>query len=320
MNVLPPSAFRLRISRLRVIFFGTPEFAVPTLDAVARGHEIVAVVAQPDKPAGRGMKMQAPAVVTRARDLGLKVLQPAKIRNAETLAEIAALDPDVGVVVAYGKILPPDLLKIPRHGFLNVHGSLLPKYRGAAPIQRAIEAGEEVTGVSIMRVDEELDHGPVLTMERVTIDPDEHAPAVSARLAVAGAQAMSRVLRDLAVGPVPETPQRHEEATFAPKIEKEEGRIRWSETARSIYNRLRAFDPWPGLFFSFDGETLKVTSLSVAGGRGDPGTVLSIEEAVIVGTGSRNVALETLQRPGKRPAAAVEVARALGWRSGTRLQ
>jgi methionyl-tRNA formyltransferase len=304
---------------MRLIFFGTPEFAVPTLDAVTRGHEIVAVVAQPDKPAGRGMRMQAPAVVQRARDLGLKVLQPAKIRDAAALEEIASLEPEAGVVVAYGKILPVSLLSVPARGFLNVHASLLPKYRGAAPIQRAIEAGENVTGVSIMRVDEELDHGPVLTMERMTIDPDEHAPSVSERLALLGAQAMSRVLRSLEVGPVPETPQHDAEATFAPKIEKEEGRIRWSESSRTIYNRLRAFDPWPGIFFTHDGETIKVIEMSVVDGRGEPGSIVSIEEALIVGTGSRNVALQTLQRPGKRPAAAAEVARALGWRTGTQL-
>jgi methionyl-tRNA formyltransferase len=199
---------------VRLVFLGTPAFAVPALDALAREHEIVLVVAQPDRPQGRGLKVVAPAVAVRARELSLPLVQPAKIREA--LGAISDAKPDAGVVVAYGKILPAALLQIPREGFLNIHGSILPKYRGAAPIQRAIERGETETGVTIMRVDEELDHGAILSIARTAIGPDEHTPSLAARLAGLGAEAMVEVLRDLRPG----TEQEHSAATYAPKIEK----------------------------------------------------------------------------------------------------
>src|SRR3954447_23566260 len=211
---------------LRLLFFGTPAFAVPTLEALAREHDILLVVAQPDKPAGRGMKMQAPAVAVKARELGLPLAQPPKIRNAEFLESIAALHADAGIVVAYGKILPANLLAIPPNGFLNVHASVLPKYRGAAPIQRAIEHGETTTGVTIMRVDEELDHGAMLAIETTPIGPDERTPSLASRLSRIGAEALLRVLESMPNG----TPQDHAAATYAPKIEKSEGAIHWSET------------------------------------------------------------------------------------------
>src|SRR5207248_1845563 len=174
---------------LRIVFLGTPDFAVPTLDALARAHEIALVVAQPDKRAGRGLQLQSPAVVRHAKELGLPLAQPAKIREA--LDQIHTLEPDIGIVVAYGKILPPALLSIP---FYNVHASILPKYRGAAPIQRAIERGETETGVTIMRVDEGLDHGPILSIERTPIRRDEHAPSLSKRLSSIGADLLLRTL------------------------------------------------------------------------------------------------------------------------------
>ncbi|MGZ4810213.1 MAG: methionyl-tRNA formyltransferase, partial [Thermoanaerobaculia bacterium] len=177
---------------MRIVFFGTPEFAVPSLEAVAREHEVILAVAQPDRPAGRGMRTQTPPVAERARTLGIEVVQPAKIRDPQFLQRIELLAPDAAVVVAYGKILPASLLSMARLGFFNVHGSLLPSYRGAAPIQRAIEAGEATTGVSIIRVDEELDHGPVLAIESLEIGPDEHTPSVASRLSQIGAHALVR--------------------------------------------------------------------------------------------------------------------------------
>jgi len=295
---------------VRVVFFGTPEFAVPSLEAVARAHDVALVVAQPDKPAGRGMKLQAPAVAVKARELGLPLAQPAKIRNEEFLSQIRGVAPDVGIVVAYGKILPGALLEIPGRGFLNVHASILPYYRGAAPIQRAIERGERETGVTIMRVDEELDHGPMLAIERTPIDPDEHTPQLAERLARIGAEALALVL-----GAFPdETPQDHALATLAPKIEKSEGQVDWSQPARIIYDRFRAFDPWPGLTA---GE-LKLLDLRPADGHGAPGTILGIDGGgVVVATGDGALRLVTVQRAGKPRVAAADLARGSGWKSGS---
>jgi len=289
---------------LRIIFFGTPEFAVPTLEALAREHDIALVVAQPDKPAGRGMKLHAPAIAVKARELGLPLAQPPRIRNDEFLASIAALKPDAGIVVAYGKILPANLLTIPTHGFLNVHASILPKYRGAAPIQRAIEHGKTITGVTIMRVDEELDHGPMLAIETTEIGPDERTPSLASRLSRIGAEALLRVLGSMLAG----TPQDHAAATYAPKIEKSEGAIHWSDTTATIYNKFRAFDPWPGIFAG----DLKLIDIAPASGHGAPGTVLSSNsDGVIVATGNGALRLMTVQRPGKPKAAAADVLRGL---------
>ena len=287
---------------------GTPDFAVPTLDAIAREHEVALVVAQPDKPAGRGMKMQAPAVAVRAKELGLPLLQPARIRNEEFLSEVARIAPDIGIVVAYGKILPAALLQIPTQGFLNVHASILPRWRGAAPIQRAIEAGDERTGVTIMRVDEQLDHGPMLRIVSTAIDPDERTPSLARRLSELGGEALAAVLREMP----PEVEQDHAQATHAPKIEKSEGELTFDEPSRTIYNRFRAFDPWPGVFF----RDLKLNEIRPAAGTAPPRTVLSIGEDVVVACGDGAIRILEMQRPGKPRTPAGAVARGLGWKAG----
>jgi methionyl-tRNA formyltransferase len=312
-----PSSFIVPIESpfLRVLFLGTPDFAVPTLDAVHREHEIALVAAQPDKPAGRGMKLQAPAVAVRAKELGLPLMQPPKVRAAEFLERVREVAPDIGIVIAYGKILPAALLEIPKHGFLNVHASVLPQWRGAAPIQRSIEAGDRVTGVTIMRVDEELDHGPMLAIDTLEIGPDERTPALAKRLSTLGAEALVRVLRDID-GAV-ETPQDHDRATIAPKIEKSEGEIRFDETTVTIYNRFRAFDPWPGIFVSTGGETLKLTELRPADGSAAPRTILSIDEDVVIATADGAIRIAEMQRPGKPRSPAGAIARGLGWRAGS---
>jgi methionyl-tRNA formyltransferase len=295
-----PHAAEYNRRTLRLVFFGTPEFAVPSLEALAREHDIVLVVAQPDKPSGRGMKLHAPAVAVKARQLGLPLAQPPKVRDAGFLESVAAIRPDAGIVVAYGKILPASLLSIPAQGFLNVHASILPKYRGAAPIQRAIERGETRTGVTIMRVDEEMDHGPMLAIETTEIGPDERTPSLAARLSLLGAAALMRVLAAMPS----ETPQDHAEATYAPKIEKSEGAIDWTGTTAAIYDKFRAFDPWPGVF---SGD-LKLIDLAPASGHGIPGMVLSTDhDGVIVATGDGAVRLITVQRPGKGRASAKAV-------------
>ncbi|MCU1350203.1 MAG: methionyl-tRNA formyltransferase [Acidobacteria bacterium] len=289
---------------MRIAFFGTPDFAVPSLEALAREHEITLVVAQPDKPSGRGMKMHAPAVAVKAKELGLPLLQPAKIRTEEFLARVREAAPELGVVVAYGRILPQSLLEIPTHGFVNVHGSVLPKWRGAAPIQRSIEAGETETGVTIMRVDEELDHGAMLAIETLAIGADEHTPSLAARLSSLGAEALARVLRDYAN--VRETPQDHAAATHAAKLDKSEGLVRWTGSAKAIYDKYRAFDPWPGVFT----ESMKLVELARTAGGGPPGTVLRIEDdGVVVACGEGALKLIAVQRPGKPRVPAVELAR-----------
>jgi len=271
---------------LRILFLGTPQFAVPTLDAVAREHEIVLVVAQPDKPSGRGMQLHAPPVAMRAKELGLPLAQPAKIR------ELQPVDADLGVVIAYGKILPASLLAIPKHGFVNVHASLLPKYRGAAPIQRAIQNGETMTGVTIMRVDEELDHGAMLDVATLDIDPNEHTPSLASRLSALGAETLLQSLANLREG----TPQDHAQATYAPKIGKEEGLVNWNESARVIYDKYRAFDPWPGIFTA---DGIKLFDLSVGGESGKPGDILRVDDDVVFATGEGSLHVRTIQRPGK---------------------
>jgi len=307
---------------VRILFFGTPDFAVPTLDALAREHEVALVVAQPDRPAGRGMKLHAPAVAVRAKELGLKLRQPAKIRTPEFEDEIRSYDADAAIVIAYGRILPKALLEIPKHGFLNVHASILPRWRGAAPIQRAIEAGDEVTGATIMRVDEELDHGPMLAVTTTGIGPDERTPSLAQRLSILGAEALLPVLKNLPH--VEELEQDHDKATLAPKIEKSEGEVHWTENASNIYNRFRAFDPWPGLFVRHGEETIKLTELRLAerrplagrlaGGSPAPGEILELADDVVIACGEGAIRILEMQRPGKPRAKAGDVARGLGWR------
>ncbi len=299
---------------MRLVFFGTPDFAVPTLDAIAREHEVALVVAQPDRPAGRGMKMHAPAVAVRARELGLPLLQPPKIRTPEFLDEIRSREPDAAVVIAYGRILPATLLEIPKHGFLNVHASILPRWRGAAPIQRAIEAGDRVTGATIMRVDEELDHGAMLAITTTEIGPDERTPSLAQRLSILGAEALLPVLRDLPNAIA--TPQDHDKATLAPKIEKSEGEVHWIDAASAIYNRFRAFDPWPGLFVRHGDETIKLTDLRPASGSGAAGEVLELGDDVVIACGEGAIRILEMQRPGKPRTSAGAVARGLGWSVG----
>jgi methionyl-tRNA formyltransferase len=235
------------------------------------------------------------------------------VKIRDVLTEIKAAAPDIGVVVAYGKILPPALLQIPKRGFVNVHASVLPKYRGAAPIQRAIEHGETETGVTIMRVDQELDHGPILSVEKTPIDPHERAPALSQRLARLGADTLLRAL----VSPdIRETAQDHARATLAPKIEKSEGEIRWSDPAATIYNKFRAFDPWPGIYT----KDLRLIEIEPAAGSGRPGTILSIDDSgATVAVGGGAIKLIAVQRSGKSRQRAVDFARGVGWRAGAQI-
>ncbi|MBW3670668.1 MAG: methionyl-tRNA formyltransferase [Acidobacteria bacterium] len=298
---------------MRVIFFGTPDFAVPTLEAISRSdHDIALVIAQPDRPAGRGMKLKKPAVAERAMGLGLSIRQPEMVRSEEFLRSVKELRPDVGVVIAYGKILPKTLLDIPPHGFLNVHASLLPKYRGAAPIQRAIEDGLRRTGVSIMQLDEQMDHGPVLATRTAPIGSDERAPDLFDNLASLGAELLVETLGRIEGGEITPVEQDHAKATFAPKIEKSEGEIQLKDSASSIYNRFRAFWPWPGIWVTAADEPLKLLEILPADltSSEKPGTILEIgEEAIIVATRRSSLRIEQVQRPGRRAVTAADYAR-----------
>ena len=232
--------------RLRIAFFGTPEFAVPTLRALFDSrHEIVAVVSQPDRPRGRGHKLQPTPTKAVATAAGAAVLQPDRIRDGTFLRRFADMQVDLGVVAAYGRILPPDLLAIPALGMINVHASLLPAYRGAAPVHRAVIDGQEETGVTIMRIVQELDAGPMLAKITHAVGPDDTSPDVERALAEAGAPLLLAVVDDLAAGTATEIPQDDAQATYAPKLVKSEGAIDWSLPAAHIHNLVRGLQPWP---------------------------------------------------------------------------
>lgn len=307
---------------MKVAFFGTPAFAVPSLEALlASRHEVVLVVAQPDKPAGRGMNLRRPPVAEAAAARGIVLLQPARVRDEGFLEAFDAAGADVAAVVAYGKILPAALLARAPHGFVNVHGSLLPKYRGAAPIQRAIENGESVTGVSIMKLDEEMDHGPVYAVAESTIGPDEHTPALAARLAAAGGTLLVEVLDEIESGNAVASEQDHARASWAPKIAREEGLVRWDEPARRIYDRYRAFDPWPGLTATVHGEGVRLFDLRPVDRSGRSAEVVATDgDGAIVACGEGALRIGKLQRPGRTPVAASELLRGWGIGVGARVE
>ncbi len=242
------------VTALRVIFFGTPEFAVPTLQRLLEStHEVVAVVSQPDRPKGRGHRLAATPTKAVAAGRGVAVLQPERIREEGFLSQVRALHPDLGVVAAYGKILPDALLDIPRLGMINVHASLLPAYRGAAPVHRAVIAGEKETGVTIMRVVHELDAGPMLAAVGHPIGPDDTSVEVERALAELGAPLLVELIGLLAAGGATETPQDHARATYAPKISRADGVIDWMRPALRIHNQVRGVQPWPLASISIDG-------------------------------------------------------------------
>jgi len=304
--------------RRRLAFFGSPAWAVPVLEALARAHDVVLVVTQPDKPRGRGLKTQPSPVAQAAERLGLEVVKPRRLRrDAEIADRLRALDLDAAVVAAYGQIIPEALLAIPRYGFLNLHPSLLPRYRGAAPVNWALIHGEPETGVSIMRLDAGMDTGPVFVQERTPIGPDETAAELSERLRDRGTQLLLEVLERLETWE-PE-PQRGE-PSYAPLLKKEDGRIRWDEPARKVYDRHRGVQPWPGSWFEHRGRRVKVLEMKPAGGRGAPGEVLAVgPEGVRVAAGEGAVELLAVQPEGKRPMPAADWARGRGLSPGDRL-
>jgi methionyl-tRNA formyltransferase len=289
---------------MRVVFLGTPTFAVPTLHAlVGAGHDVVAVYTQPDRPKGRGKQVAASPVKEAALELNLPVRQPDRIRRPENVAALAELQPDLMVVVGYGQIIPQGIIDIPQHGILNVHASLLPKYRGAAPIQWAIANGEATTGVTIMRIDAGLDTGDMLLKWETPIIPDETSPQLIERLAPAGAELLIEAIQEIEAGTAQYEPQNDDLATYAPILKKEDGLIDWQRSALKIYNRLRGFSPWPGAYTTVRGQTLHVVRAAIADRdpHGDPGTVQADKRRLFVTCGeSTTLELLELQLEGKK--------------------
>jgi methionyl-tRNA formyltransferase len=290
---------------LRVVFFGTPAFAVPSLEALLRSrHAVVGVVTQPDRPSGRGQKINASPVKSLADSAALPLLQPQKLRDASFLDELRAWRPDVGVVAAYGKILTDEVLSLPPRGLINVHGSLLPLFRGAAPVHRAVIAGERETGVTIMRVVKALDAGPMLAKAPRPIDPDETSEDVERDLARLGAGLLMVALDDIAAGRQIEEPQDEIRATYAHKVTKDDGAIDWEQPAERIHNLIRGLHPWPHAFSFLHGRRfILLRSRWSSGPRAlPPGTVAEAAgERLTVATGSGLLHVVEIQPEGRRP-------------------
>lgn len=288
---------------MRIVFFGTPEFAIPSLTALFQSEEeVIAVVTQPDKIKGRS-HISSPPVKKFALDRKVRILQPVHINNPLFIEELSALMPDIIVVVAYGKILSTQILRLPRHGCINVHASLLPKYRGAAPIQWAIMNGEKKTGVTTMFMDEGLDTGDILLQEEVEIADHDNADTLSKRLADTGASLLLKSIKGLEMGHIKPFPQIGT-PSYAPPLKKEDGRLDWSKTAIEIFNLVRALYPWPSAYCYLNKERIKIIKVKVLEGSGMPHRVKKTGKELIVGTGKGLISIVELQPEGKRPMSA----------------
>lgn len=291
---------------MRIVFMGTPDFAVPSLEAlVAAGHEVCGVFCQPDKPVGRHQnKLQPPAVKVCAQSHDIPVFQPTKLRDGTTLAQLQELNPELIVVAAYGRILPDDILALPPKGCINVHSSLLPKYRGAAPINWAVINGEKETGVTIMHMATELDAGDIIDQVKTPIAPDENVEAVHDRLAQLGGELLVKVVADIAAGTAKRTPQDHSQATLAPMLSRALSPIDWSRSAKEIHDQVRGLTPWPATSTDILGDTIKVFAVEEPGietGKA-AGTILAANKAgidVACGDG-KVIRLTEIQAPGSR--------------------
>jgi methionyl-tRNA formyltransferase len=316
---------------MRIVFMGSPEFALPTLQALAASrHEVVAVVTQPDRPAGRGRKLAPPPVKLAAQRLGLRVLQPANVSAVDSVAALAGLSPDVLIVAAYGQILRQAVLALPRRGSLNVHASLLPRHRGASPVAAAILAGDEVTGVSIMEVVRALDAGPVVAKAEEPVLPTDTTASLEPRLARLGADLLMRVLDDWAEGRLRATPQDDTQATYAPMLKRGDALIDWSKPALRLWREVRAYNPWPVSYTYFGGPELKVWEAwpLPAAGAAEPGTVFGLEKlpaeagssvGLAVAAGEGRLALVRVQAQGRKIVAAADFARGQRGLVGSRL-
>jgi methionyl-tRNA formyltransferase len=293
----------------RILFMGTPAFAVPSLEACRAVGTVVAVVTQPDRPRDRGQAVQASPVKLAALAAGLPVLQPPRLKGTGFAGTLAELHPTVAVVTAYGRILPPDVLAAPARGCLNVHASLLPRWRGAAPIQWAIAAGDGETGVCLMQMEAGLDTGPVLARRRESLLQDDTAETLGSRLAELAGRLLREELPRFLAGQLPPVPQPEEGVTLARLVTREDGRLDFSQSAQLLERRLRAFTPWPGGWMLLDGQLLKVCRARVADGQGLPGQVLSTGETLEVACAEGSLVLSEVQPEGKRRMTAAEFLR-----------
>ncbi|NKB19090.1 MAG: methionyl-tRNA formyltransferase [Alphaproteobacteria bacterium] len=286
------------MAALRLVFMGTPEIAVPALSALWNdGHEVVCAYSQPPRPSGRGHRVTPSPVHNFAEDHGIPVRTPENFKSAETVSNFADLNADLAVVMAYGLILPATILEAPRLGCINIHVSLLPCWRGAAPIQRAIMAGDDETGVTIMQMDEGLDTGPILRQDRVPIGQETTAESLHDRLAQLGAASICDALVDLQAGDVDPMPQSDVGATYAAKITRDEGLLDWRQSAIDVERRIRALNPWPGTWFERNGERIRILSAELVNGAGEPGTIL--DECAVIACGDGAIKPLVMQRPGK---------------------
>jgi methionyl-tRNA formyltransferase len=294
---------------LRVVFLGSPEFAVPTLRLLSEGYAVVGVVTQPDRPAGRGRVLTPPPVKALAQELGIEVIQPEKLKEPEAQARLQAWAPDLIVVTAFGQILRKSVLELPQYGCINVHASLLPRWRGAAPIQAAILHGDAETGATIMVMDPGLDTGPILSQRAMPIHADDTAETLGNRLSEAGADLLMETLPAYLEGRLTPRAQENEQFTYAPMLTKEEGLLDFTKPAEALERRVRAFYPWPGAFFDWLGQPLKVRRALVAECAAEAGQRLVIEREPAVGTAQGCLVLEEVQPAGKRPMAGTDFLR-----------
>jgi len=298
---------------MRIVFIGTGEIGVPTLQALLKSkHELVGLVTQPDKPVGRAQLIESPPLRKSLVGTKIAVLQPTRIRERQAIEEIRVLQPDAIVVMAYGQILPRDVLEIPKIACLNLHASLLPRWRGAAPVQAAIAAGDPETGITVMYMDEGLDTGDILLMRSIDILPTDTGASLHDRLAKIASEALFESLRALEQGIAPRAPQDNALATYAPKLKREDGEVDWTEPANALERKIRAFNPWPGAFMTVSTNgtlRLKIFSATVVDHNGKPGELLKSENELVIAAGKGALSLRDVQLEGKRRMSASEFLR-----------
>jgi methionyl-tRNA formyltransferase len=286
---------------VRTVFMGSPDFALPTLQSLAETHSVVGVITQPDRPAGRGQNLTPPPVKVLAQFLGIPVIQPERLRESAAMQQLATWAPELIVVAAFGQILRPAVLDLPHYGCINVHASLLPRWRGAAPIQAAILAGDEQTGVTIMRMDPGIDTGPVLSQRSLNILPEDTSTTLSERLASLGALLLQEVLARYLQGDLLPQPQAETGATYAPMLKKSEGQLDFTQPAANLARRVRAFNPWPGAFTMWNGQPLKIHQAhGVAADTNQPGQLLIYDSLPAIATTNGLLVLDTVQPAGKK--------------------